>query len=499
MFRKTKEFPMKPILCAWLFFLTVIFSALAPVLRADELAKAEKQIKAHELYDLCKVMAAKEFSGRLSGDSGYTRAARWAAGKFKAWGLRPLDQKSGFLQPYPSPYSVVESAELTVDLPPGVIESHEPAATRLPAEPAKDFLPLVFSDSGQQQNTAAVFCGWGISAPEIGYDDYAGIDARGKFVVCFRGTPDPKDRRYQVHDEHRSRMQTAKNKGAVGIVYIYEEVQINPNGDVIKGFTPLMISEAFADRLLAADHFSCGSLKKDLLAYRLPLSFPLAARFNYRVNSRIDGAGTGYNVAGWLEGSDARLRREVVILGAHFDGCGEHMGLLFPAANDNASGSSVVMGAAKAAAALRTKPKRSLLFVLFGGEEKGLQGSSYFAGHPPGYFRKIAAMFNFDMEGEGDRAGASLTAVPETLKAAILRADENSKTLAMIREMTPPGVRGSDFAPFFNQGLPCASFWSNGPHIEYHTIGDTIYRLNPDILADIARLAFRAAFFFADL
>jgi hypothetical protein len=108
-------------------------------------------------------------------------------------------------------------------------------------------------------------------------------------------------------------------------------------------------------------------------------------------------------------------------------------------------------------------------------------------------------MFNFDMEGEGDRAGVALTVVPETLKAAIVRADESSRTLAAVREMNPPGVRGSDFAPFYLQGVPCASFWSNGPHIEYHTVGDTIYRLNPDILADIARLAFRAAFLFADL
>jgi Zn-dependent M28 family amino/carboxypeptidase len=260
-----------------------------------------------------------------------------------------------------------------------------------------------------------------------------------------------------------------------------------------------MISEAFADRLLAADHFTCGQLKKDLLAYRLPLSFPLAARFDYRVKGRFDGAGTGYNVAGWVEGSDPRLRGEVVILGAHFDGCGEHMGLLFPGANDNGSGSSVVMGAAKAAARLGWKPRRSLLFVLFGGEEKGLQGSTWFAGHLPKPFTKVAAMFNFDMEGEGDKAGAAISALPETLKTAILKADEKTATLVQTRVLDPPGVRGSDFAPFFLQGVPCASFWSNGPHIEYHTPGDTIYRINPDILADIARLAFRSACLFADL
>ena len=482
----------------WLVLLTVILSAFSPFLRADELAEAEKQIKAHELYDLCRVMASREFSGRLSGHAGYTKAAQWAAGKFKEWGLRPIDQKANYLQAYPSPYSVLESAELAVDLLTPA-EGKETVATRLKAELTRDFLPLVFSDSGQLQGAAVVFCGWGISAPEIGYDDYSGIDARDKFVLCFRGTPDKTDRRYQAHDEHRSRMRTAKNKGAKGIVYIYEELQINPNGDVIPGFTPLMISETFADQLLKAGDFTCGQLKKDLLAYKRPLSFPVMARFDYKVKSRLDAAGVGYNVAAWVEGSDPELRREVVVLGAHYDGCGEHMGLLFPGADDNASGSSVVLGAAKAAAMLSAKPKRSLLFVLFGGEEKGLQGSSYFAGHMPGSFDKVAAMFNFDMEGEGDKALASISASPETLKDTILRADEKIKTLAEIWVMNPPGVRGSDFAPFFNKGIPCASFWSNGPHVEYHTIGDTIYRINPDILADIARLAFRAACLFANL
>ncbi len=468
-----------------------------PVFGNEDLNAAEKSIRAHELYELVRVMAGPEFAGRLTGHDGYTKAAHWAAAKFKEWGLRPLDEKTGFLQPYPSPYSVLESAELTVELP--AAAASQEAAVRLQAELNQDFLPLVFSDSGRRQAAGAVFCGWGISAPELGYDDYAGIDVRGKFVVCFRGTPDPRDKRYQVHDEHRSRMRTASARGALGIVYIYETVQINPNGDVIPGFTPLMVSEAFADKLFADQALSCGRIKTDLLTYRRPLSFALTARFDYQVKSRVDNGGIGYNVAGWVEGSDPELRREVIVLGAHFDACGEHLGLLFPGANDNGSGSSVVMGAARAAAALAVKPKRSLLFVLFGGEEKGLQGSSWFAGHLPKVCGSVKAMFNFDMQGEGDRAGASIAASPESLKKAILQADEKSKTLARTREMGAPGVRGSDFAPFYHQGIPCASFWSNGPHIEYHTIGDTIYRINPDILADISRLAFRAACLYADL
>jgi hypothetical protein len=488
---------MKILLRASVFLLLAVMTCAGSNVAQEDLETAEKSIRAHELYELVRTMAAAEFAGRLTGHEGYTRAAHWAAARFAEWGLRPLDGKSGFLQSYPSPYSVLQSAELTAELP-AAAGSPGPA-TPLPAELNKDFLPLVFSDSGRHRGAAAVFCGWGISAPETGYDDYAGIDARGKFVVCFRGTPDPGDRRYQEHDEHRQRMRQAQRQGALGIVYIYETVQINPNGDVLPGFTPLMVSEAFADRLLKADGFSCAQLKRDLRAYRRPLSFAMAARFDYLIKSRGDSAGVGYNVAGWVEGSDPELRREVVVVGAHFDACGEHLGLLFPGANDNGSGSAVVLGAARAAARLEHGPKRSLLFVLFGGEEKGLQGSSWFAAHLPRPFTRVAAMLNFDMEGEGDRAGASIAPSPEALKKAVLQADENSKTLARTWDMGPPGVRGSDYAPFYNLGIPCVSFWSNGPHIEYHTVGDTIYRINPDILADISRLAFRCACRIADL
>jgi Zn-dependent M28 family amino/carboxypeptidase len=130
------------------------------------------------------------------------------------------------------------------------------------------------------------------------------------------------------------------------------------------------------------------------------------------------------------------------------------------------------------------------MFVLFGGEEMGLMGSSYFAAHLPSAFEKVDAMFNFDMEGEGDGAFCSFSPNLEDMKRILEDANKKVNILRNTGTIRGVGVRSSDFAPFFEKGVPCASFHSNGPHLAYHQTGDTIYRINPEIMGDIARLAF---------
>jgi hypothetical protein len=477
-----------------LFIIVLTAILLNSGITDPDLSKALDSIKAHDVYDYCKTMALPKYAGRLTGHEGYTAAAEWAAGLFKRWGLKPVNDREGFLQAYPSPYTIIEEAGMTLLLPPKEKDaSRQEPVREIKLNPESDFLPLLFSDSGD--NTAKmVFAGWGISAPELGYDDYAGLDVDGKFVLCFRGTPDRNDDRFQEHDHHRFRMQTAKRKGALGLIYIYPDPLANPNGDWIQGFTPAMISEKVADRILEERGTTSAELKKDLQTYKRPLSFPLNSEMAFRVQASHFPAAKGYNIVGYVEGSDPVLRKECLIIGGHFDHCGEHMGLLFPGANDNASGSAVVMEIAEAFAKLKQRPKRSVVFVLFGGEEMGLQGSTYFAGHLPQQFEKMDSMFNFDMVGEGDKAGCAVGGKPDELQNVLQQADASLHILRGIYVVRSVGVRSSDYAPFFQKGAACVSFSSNGPHLFYHLTGDTIYRINPDIMADIARLAFLSSY-----
>jgi hypothetical protein len=456
-----------------------------------------RAISPSEAYDIVKTLASPEHAGRLTGHAGYTAAAQWAAKKLASWGLKPVSGKDGYLQPYPSPYTVIDKAEMTVLLADG---SPDPAKGQAYKEmklvPEKDFLPLLYSDSADR-TAETVFAGWGISAPEIGYDDYSGLDVKGKFVLCFRGTPD-RDPKYEHYDEHRTRMKTARDKGALGIVYIYDEIASNPNGDWLEGFTPAEISPKVMDAILKEVNSTSAELKKTLQTWRRPVSFPLKARIRLAVESRHFPQAVGYNVVGYIEGSDPKLRRECVVIGGHFDHTGAHMGLIFPGADDNASGSATVMEAGKALAALGRRPKRSVVIALFGGEELGLQGSTWFVDHVPGPFDKVVGMLNFDMTGEGDGISGGVSPDPPEFQKAIEEADKSVKVLRGLGIIRGVGVRGSDHAPFFLKGIPTAGFGSNGPHLAYHQTGDTIYRINPDIMADAAKLAFLAAFVWAD-
>jgi hypothetical protein len=481
-------------------FFALLILGCPYALRGEEMSgdvlKAYGSIRPMDAYECCRKIASREFAGRLTGDEGYTNAAKWAASKFKEWALRPIDKEDGYLQAFPSPYTLVDEAELTLLLPAARGAATAPAR-ELKLKAPEDFMPLLFAASG---DTAAglVFAGWGISAPALGYDDYAGIEIAGKFVLCFRGTPDRDDEAFEEYDQHRTRMRTAKEKGAIGIIYIYDKPNAHPNGDWIEGFLPAMISEPVADSLFAEKGQTCARIKDGLAKSKQPASFSLDSRARYHVKSRHFPDGIGYNVAGFIEGSEATLRNECVVIGGHFDHCGSHIGLIFPGADDNASGSAVVMEMAEAYAALKVKSKRSVVFVLFGGEEAGLAGSTHFAEHLPAPFTKVAGMFNYDMNGEGDGTSCGYTSEPPELLATLEDADRHVKTLRNKRPIKHVGVRSSDFAPFFLKGAPCVACSSNGPHVAYHETGDSIYRINPDILADIARLGFLASYRWAN-
>jgi hypothetical protein len=480
-----------------LILMTVLLLMQTP-LRAGELGPALEEafasIRPMEVYGYCKRLSSAEFAGRLTGHEGYTAAARWVAAKFDEWGLGPAGDEGGFLQWYASPYTIIDAAEMSLLLAGGDGKGGG-EITEIRLEAGKDFLPQFYSDSGDNE-AALVFAGWGISAPELDYDDYAGIDVAGAYVLCFRGTPDREEEGYEEHDEHRTRMAEAEKRGALGLIYIYPEPIGSPNGDWIEGFTPGMISERIADSIFAERGVTSKELEGDLRKHKKPISFPLGASIRYRVEARHVPDGVGCNVVGFVEGSDERLKDQCIVIGAHLDHCGRHLDVEYPGAQDNASGSAVVMEIAEAFSRLDRRPKRSVVFVLFGGEEKGLEGSNVYAENPGR--TGLDAMFNFDMTGEGDGTNCGYTPNPGELKLVLEDADAHVGTLRRMWPIEHVGVRSSDYAPFFLRGAACASFFSNGPHLHYHLPEDTIYRINPDMLADVARIGFLASFAWAD-
>jgi hypothetical protein len=474
---------------AVLLFLSVVVSSITPYNSGETGIVGEKPhgaglIDGFSIYGFVEALASERFRGRLTGDTGYTDAAAWVAGLFDKWGLKPVDDEAGFLLPFPVQYTLIESAEMEI-----YRNGNSDNGSVTVLEPGKDFLPLLYSDTADR-TAGIVFAGWGIHAPELGYDDYFGIDAENKFVMCFRGTPDRAEPRFTFHDEHRTRMSVAKERGALGLIYIYDEPIANPNGDWISQFTPVKISSDAADILLGEKGFTNSVLREDLLKYKRPISFTLESEVRIAVQSKHYPAAKGYNVVGYIEGSDPAMKHEAVLVGAHLDHCGKHLGLLFGGANDNASGSAVVMEIARVFAQNDITPSRSVVFALFGAEEMGLIGSQYLADNFPEKFSSVFSMINFDMVGAGDGGNCGYSVFAPELRTMVLNLDGETGTIRNMFPIRELGVRGSDHAAFHKKGIPVLYFVSNGPHILYHQTGDRIYRINPTILEDIAKIGY---------
>jgi len=311
-------------------------------------------------------------------------------------------------------------------------------------------LPLIYSDSGDQTGQV-VFAGWGIHAPELNYDDYAGIEVKDRFVLCFRGTPDPSDPRFQESDEHRTRMKIARQQGALGLIYIYDEAHRKSQRKLdswihASGHQPEDCRPDFQERDLQAS-----SLRADLQKYKRPISFPTRARVRLTVQSVHVADGTGYNVVGVIEGDDPTVKSEYVVVGGtrplRLPGRTAVSGRQRQRQRDRCG-----HGIAKALASNAKKPRRSSSSPL---RRRGIRAQriGILRRHLPPRLGKPVAMLNFDMVGEGDGTRASFSHDRPELDTLLAQADAGVKILRGTSPMRRVGVQGSDFAPFFAMGI----------------------------------------------
>ncbi|MDM7917119.1 MAG: M20/M25/M40 family metallo-hydrolase, partial [Candidatus Eisenbacteria bacterium] len=362
----------------------------------------------------------------------------------------------------------------------------------------EDFVPLL--TPGDAKVTAeAVLAGYGIDVPEKGRDDYAGIDLRGRIAVILRGRPqDGQDWEREFSRTHT--YAAAKKRGAVAVLYCQE-------GGMVAGAA--LDPEVYDSRIPAAyvSERMLGLLLREtgwtLERWRSRLEQgpqPIATYKRIRFESRTRGpdVATARNVLALLRGSDPALAGDLVIFGAHHDGIGaDAAGRVYPGANDNASGTAVVLEAARAARASGWRPRRSVLFVTFAAEELGLLGSAACARQLPWDSTRVVAMVNVDMAGHGDGgfgiAGGSL------LGRAYFAWREGLDSLAASRleEYRLEGGR-SDHAPFLDRGIRTATAWSRGDHERYHDYEDRAGYVRPEVLESAGRGIFSLVVALAD-
>ena len=363
---------------------------------------SQDSIRAH-----IKFLADDRLKGRLPGTEGYKIAMDYVIARYKSMGLEPAGENQSYLQ--------------TVRLRRAKVDKSNTNVVVTTDGVSKDLVfgeEYVLSPNHEEKFTEAsaslVFVGYGVSEPEFGYDDYAGVDVKGKIVVMIAGAPDKFPSTVRAHVMNRfTRVKVALEKGAIGVILrssspgVQNQVNaMTKTGSVlaidnlIKGLKVNgTISHAFFNSLINISEEEASKIFLSMKEGK-PNSFALKSSLQIKLTTTHEDF-ESYNVVGLIRGSDKILQNEYVVYSAHLD----HMGIgtpvkgdsIYNGAHDNASGTSCVMEVARLYSSLKQKPKRSILAVLVTGEEMGLIGSSYFASHPTVPKDKIVADVNMDM------------------------------------------------------------------------------------------------------
>ena len=391
--------------------LTVCASALvlaAPARAADPPpALSADRIKADIAY-----LASDRLEGRGPGTRGEELATDYLAGEFRKAGLAPRGDRGTYLQPVPlvrvatGPAATLRAAkgDRAVDFAPG-----------------DDFAGTTQTQTeGERFDAEAVFVGHGITAPEYGWDDYQGLDVRGKVVVLFTNEPPSTDPAFfggtalTYYGRWTYKFEEAARRGATACLIIHTPETAGYPYSVVRPLDGAQLKRepgrpalAFAgwlsrkagERLLGlAGQTVDGALKAaDTKGFK---PVPLGVTLTADVPTRVEKI-TSHNVVGMVEGSDPAVRSEAVLFTAHWD----HLGVgravvgdaIYNGAADNATGCALLLELARAWAAQSPRPRRSALFLAVTAEEKGLLGSKYYAEHPAVPLGKTALALNFDM------------------------------------------------------------------------------------------------------
>jgi Zn-dependent M28 family amino/carboxypeptidase len=389
-------------------FLLVLL-ALAAEAQIDDIAG--QRIRAH-----VKFLASDLLEGRGVGTRGGDLATEYIATQFALLGAKPGGDHGTYFQ---------NLTLIGVDPQPDTTLSATGNDGKSVAfKWLDDFVGL----TGQQKTDAefdapAVFVGHGITAPEYQWDDYKGMDVRGKVVVMFTNEPPSEDphfftgRALTYYGRWTYKFEQAARKGAAAAIIIHTTPTASYGWDVVrsswgredqqvKAVSPAnelafegWVTKESGDKIAG----SIGKTAAELLRLADQHGFsaiPLPLRFHGRAPARIREIQTR-NVVAIIEGSDARLKDEAVIFSAHWD----HLGIgapvngddIYNGAADNATGCGMLLEVARAWALLPEKPRRSVIFLAVTAEEAGLRGSEYYGEHPVVPAGKTAAAINFDM------------------------------------------------------------------------------------------------------
>ena len=444
-------------------------------------------------------LSGPSFNGRQAGSEDDLRSAQWVARELTLAGLQlPLIYNSSLTFPFASTgkgiqVGVMASMVSTSLIAPDPVIRTGTAGQFVTAQLSTDFLPVFDSPSANLQGQI-VFIGYGIVDPAQGIDDYAGVDVNNRIVLFLRGKPD----HYPRPVSHADKVRFARDRGALAyltatgpILNPYETRRgVTGRPSAFYGQLPphqaipgAWISTDLAEILLIGSGEESDADRLRTLQEQLNKAPSSQSRRANQYASLYwkttiqDGLLT--NVVGLIPGTGP----DTIVIGAHRDHFGRPAGLWFPGADDNASGTAVILEVARVLGKAGLRPQRTILFVSFSGEEKDLLGSRLYTSRPHFPLSSTKAMINIDHAGVGNgRLTVGVTGFEKTT------AQEAGRTSGLADKLDLFGFfPGGDHVPFKEAGVPTITIVSGGVHPHFHQPTDTADTINPDILQTVAR------------
>ncbi len=433
-------------------------------------------------------LASDLLEGRESGMPGGEAAAKYIAAEFKRSGLKPLGDGVSFFQRFDFTAGVVLGNDNQLRMKRGVADTTWKVGV--------DFMPAAFSLSDSLVLAEGIaFGGYGISAKTLNYDDYAGLEVKGKAVLVLRYSPASNDPHsgFADYEPLRFKAMQAREHGA-GALFIVADSAAG-HGGLPKlrydraasdaGLPVIFITTHVADWVLQHSGHTLLALQDRINTTRLPQSFTIAEA-RVEVQTEVNKVRRhAENVIGILPGSDPLLKTEAVVMGAHYDHLGRSSaGAMDPelenqihnGADDNASGTAGLLELSQYFAARQKPLQRSLIFMAFSGEELGLLGSAHYVAHPTFPLEKTMAMINMDMIGRLQDSALVVQGVGTSPRFPVLAKSFNSAKSFKL-SLKKDGLGPSDHSSFYQKNIPVLFFFT-GLHQDYHKVSDDADKIN---------------------
>lgn len=483
----------------------------------DSVTKYALTITREDMKRHLSILASDEFGGRETGTEGNDKAAEYISRYFKSLGLQPMDEENGYYQKVGFTWITWDNIEIHVNG-----ERYRHLWDFVSFNTENNDLPELKADE-------VIFLGYGID--DMAYSDYEGVDVEGKIILIYKGEPrDLAGNSWVTRSLDTSRWSTdpslkleaAYRRGVKAVLIIEDELKktVAENRRLLLGPRVILGEPEVGNIPKANACYISTNMAKDIIGRR----FKKLVRTRDRINKTGDSKSLrlktditlhmskkmssldGRNILGYIEGTNPLVKDELIVLTAHYDHIGQKGVDINNGADDNGSGTTVVLEVTEALAKARKEgvgPQRSVLCMLVTGEEKGLLGSKYYSENPVFPLENTIVNVNIDMVGRVDE---QYTDEPEYIY--VIGSDRLSHDLHVINETVNQKYERlildykyndeadpnrfyyrSDHYNFAAKGVP-AIFFFNGTHADYHRPSDTVEKIRFDIMEKRGRHIF---------